>query len=574
MENNQKKRRFLSALFFAKEISGVSTGREKNHFLNRLNKLTDAIMKSLAYTSARAIGFAFLSFGLLSLIMNLSKYYFADNPTVELATLIMCAAFVVVGVPLVFIDKPLSIMLQDFIVTDYIFFEFFSIKRMRRDEKIKTIPNIVAIVIGLALATLAFFFSVEYVLISIAVLIFATISFVSPEFPFLFSVLILPYISALPFSDFYLAGLLVLTIVSFFRKVMLGKRVYIFGISDVLIFVFALVIFIFGIVGKGDMAVRENMIYFIFALAYIPAANMIVNRRLVECATDAVLASATPISIFAIVVHIAALANPASGVSYEVFASAEAITAYIFVAAAFALFYIPHLKGGKRALVVIQLMLFLIALLTSMLAPVLIILPPFVLSYVFISRSRSSRVWVLLLFLLPGVIFFLPAGALDAISSAFSMPVAFSEMSEQLLYSFRLFLENMFFGVDYTLDGALYFTNTPIGIGLRFGVLAIIIITIIIFLRLRQLSLYDSYLRSSSLLSLSNMTFLAMVSLLMLGWFADVSANMSIYVLFFLVFGMSTASLRISKSEYEDRLRYFGDNRSVDSSDADITLKR
>ena len=65
-----------------------------------------------------------------------------------------------------------------------------------------------------------------------------------------------------------------------------------------------------------------------------------------------------------------------------------------------------------------------------------------------------------------------------------------------------------------------------------------------------------------------------MMALLMLGWFADVSRDMSVYALFFLVFGMSTASLRISKNEYEDRQRYFGDNRRVDSSDADITLKK
>ena len=120
MENNQKKHSFLSALFFAKEISGISSGREKNHFLNRFNKFSDGIMKSLAYTSARTIGFFFLSFGILSLLMNLLKYYFAENPIVELTTLIICAAFVLVGVPLIFVEKPLCIMLQDFVITDYI----------------------------------------------------------------------------------------------------------------------------------------------------------------------------------------------------------------------------------------------------------------------------------------------------------------------------------------------------------------------------------------------------------------------------------------------------------------------
>ncbi len=574
MENNQKKPRFLSALFFAKEISGLTSGREKNHFLNRFNKLTDSIMKSLAYTSSRAIGFFFLSFGLLSLIMNLSKYYFADNPTVELTTLIICASFVLVSVPLVFVEKPLCIMLQDFVITDYIFFEFFSIKRMRRDEKIKTIPNLVAIIIGLILAILAFLFSVESVLLALGLVIFATVSFVSPEFPFLFTVLILPYISLFSMPDFILGALLILTLFSFFRKVRLGKRVYVFGISDVLIFAFALVIFVFGVVGKGDATVRENLAYFVFSLAYIPTANMIVNRRLGDCAVDAVLASATPVAIYSLVVHILKLMGVASA-SYSLIGSGESVAAILLVASAFALFCIPHMKGVKRGVTIVQLIFYMASLLTSTLVPVLIILPVFLVAIAIVFRLGSSKVWVLFLFLLPGAVFLLPVNALSSISTFFSMELTLPEMRGQLVYSAELFIKNAFVGVDYSADTSLIFTNTPIGIGLRFGVLAVVIITLILFLRLRQLSLYESYLRSSSsLLRLSNMTSLAMMSLLMLGWFTDVSEDMSIYALFFLIFGMSTASLRISKNEYEDRLRYFGDNRRVDSSDADITLKR
>lgn len=574
MENNQKKPRFLSALFFAKEISGISSGREKKHFLSRFNKLIDSIMKSLAYTSSRAIGFFFLSFGLLSLIMNLSKYYFADNSTVKLTTLIICASFVVVGVPLVFIEKPLCIMLQDFVITDYIFFEFFSIKRMRRDEKIKTIPNLVAIIIGLILAILALLFSVESVLLIFGLVIFATVSFVSPEFPFLFTVLILPYVSVFPTPDFILAVLLAFTLFSFFRKVRLGKRVYVFGISDVLIFVFALVVFVFGIVGKGEATVRENLAYFIFSLAYIPTANMIVNRRLGDCAVDAVLASATPVAIYSLIVHIMRLMGVADA-SYDLIGSGESVAALLLVASAFALFCIPHMKGAKRVVTIVELIFYMASLLTSNLVPVLIILPVFFVTFAIVFKLGSSKVWALFLFLLPGAVFLLPPSVLASISSFFSMNVTLPEMRGQLIYSIELFIKNAFLGVDYSSDTALLFTNTPIGIGLRFGVFALAIITLILFLRLRQLTLYDGYLRSSSsLLRLSSMTFLAMMSLLMLGWFTDVSKDMSIYALFFLIFGMSTASLRISKNEYEDRLRYFGDNRSVDSSDADITLKR
>lgn len=573
MENNSKKNSFLSALFFAKEVSGISSGREKNHFLNRFNKFTDGIMKSLAYTSARAIGFFFLSFGILSLIMNLAKYYFADNPVVELTTLIICAAFVLVGVPLIFVDKPLSIMLQDFIITDYIFFEFFSIKRMRRDEKIKTIPNLVAIIVGLILAILAFLFGVEFVLLVLGLLIFATVSFVSAEFPFLFTLLILPYTSLFPNPDLSLLGLLILTLISFFRKVILGKRVYVFGISDVLIFLFAFCIFMFGVIGGGDILNDKNLIYFVFSLAYIPTANMIVNRRLADCAVEAVLASATPVALYSLIVHILRLSGVDS-VSYNAIGSGEAVAALLLVATAFSLFHIPHKKGAQKVVAIIELILYLSSLLTSTLLPVLIILPIFFIAFAIIFRTRTSKVWALFLFLVPGCIFLLPNSVLSSISGIFQMNLTLPEMRQQLISLVEIFFENIFLGYDYSHDASIIFINTPIAIGLRFGIFAVVIIALILLLRLRQFSLYDSYLRSSSsLLRLSNMTFLAMMSLLMLGWFNDVSADLSIYALFSLVFGMSTASLRISKNEYEDRQRYFGDNSRVDSSDADITLK-
>ena len=49
-------------------------------------------------------------------------------------------------------------------------------------------------------------------------------------------------------------------------------------------------------------------------------------------------------------------------------------------------------------------------------------------------------------------------------------------MRQQLVYSIEIFFKNAFLGVDYTADSTLMFVNTPIVIGLRFGIFAVVII--------------------------------------------------------------------------------------------------
>lgn len=568
---NKGKRTVASALFFAKEISGLSTGFGKNHILTRIGNLIARISKSITYTGTRTVGCASLAFGLFSLIMHLAKYYFEDNPTVELSTLVISAAVAIIGAPLLFIDKPLCIALQDFALTDFIFFEFLSIKRTGRGERVRTLPPIVGIVLGAALAVVAFFLPIGYVLLGVGSVIFVAITLGSPEFAFLSTVLVLPYAQLVPYSDVILASILGLTIFSFLRKAHLGKRVYVFGISDAVIYLRIVLVLGFGVIGGGIPA-SESWQYAVFALGYIPAANMIVNRRLADCAVNAVLVSAVPISVYAIVMYIISLAGGSFAPMAGFMTSSASLATYLLVAAALAFVYIGSRSGVSKVLVGGVLCLCLLGIFTTQAAPVLIVLPVALIAYAIIKWRGAPKELLIIPFAMPLAVFFLPMSYLYRISDVFGLNPTLPELRAGLVDSFSSFGENLF-GVG-TTDAAELLTNTPLGIACRFGIAVVAVVALVLILRMRQLSVYEGYLETSSHQNLSSMTALALFCMLAMGYFYDVHSNPKMLLLFFTVFGMSTASLRISRREYEDRLGYFGDTSSFESSDADIALRR
>ena len=102
---------------------------------------------------------------------------------------------------------------------------------------------------------------------------------------------------------------------------------------------------------------------------------------------------------------------------------------------------------------------------------------------------------------------------------------------------------------------------------------ALLAFVLILVARFRQLSVFSNYLSSSGLRDLVELTAVAVLSLLAFGSFHDVLADPSIFYLFFIVFAVYAAAQRISKFDYEERLAYYGDQRSCDSSVIDVTIR-
>ena len=563
---------------YGKEISGFASSAMRHPIIAGIGRITGGLVKKLLYASTKVYGGFLESFGAVSLLLHLAKYYFADNPEVRLSTLIISAVLALIGIPLIFIDKPLCLALQEFSFTDYLLFEFFSIKRMRGEDSVKKVHTVIGIIIGLIPALFAFFFPIEYVLLVIAAVLVATVSVVSPEFLFILIIMAIPYVRFLPFGELTLGAAVLLLLVSFFRKVMLGKRVMMVGLTDLFVVLFVASIIGFGVIGGGGESTRESWMIAILALGYFPAANIIVNRRLADCSANAFIIAALPASLHAFVKFLISCIGGTPAPSGSVMSEPHQLAAFLLAAAALCIYYIAVGRGTTKAIYLGILSVLFAGLFATWCAPVLIVLPLSLISFVFIRRTKLPREILIILCALPLLIFFLPSDVLYSVSSFFKMDIPLGEMRGRLISSFGVFLDNvvMGLGADAAVvgDGEIRYFNMLLGIGCRFGVFAFASLIMLILFKLRRVSVYSRYLEYSSLEALSGFTLIAVFSIFALGLFFDVTAEVELYLVIFVILGMNTASLRVSKKEYDDMLGYFGDNKGIDSSVADITLKK
>ena len=565
----------FSVVSYGKEISGFASDVMRHPIISGIGRAMGSLVKRFLYTSTRAYGYFFETFGIVSLLLHLAKYYFLDNPTVGLETLIISAVLALAGIPLILVDKPLCIALQNFPFTDYLLFEFFSIKRMRGEDNVRAFNPIIGAIAGLIPAALAFFFPIENVLLVIAAIIITAVSLVSPEFLFILLIIAIPYAKLLPFREATLAVAALLLLVSFFRKVMLGKRVMMVGLTDLFVLLFVLSIIVFGVIGGGGESTEDSFMIAALALGYFPAANIIVNRRLADCSANAFIIAALPAAVIVFVDFVISLASGAAAPSGSVMSLPYNLAVFLLAAAALCIYYISVGKDAVRWIYFAILIILFAGLFATWCAPVLIILPLSAVSLLLVKHTSLPREVLLPMCALPLVIFLLPPTALYGISTFFGMDTPLGELKGMLTSSINLFTENLVMGLgaDATAasDGAQF--NMLIGIGCRFGIFAVSTFVLLILFKLRRVSVYSRYLRYSSLEALSSFTLIAVFSILALGWFYDVTASVEIYFVIFVILGMNTASLRVSKKEYDDMMMYFGDNRGFDSSVADVTIK-
>ena len=58
------------------------------------------------------------------------------------------------------------------------------------------------------------------------------------------------------------------------------------------------------------------------------------------------------------------------------------------------------------------------------------------------------------------------------------------------------------------------------------------------------------------------------------GAFNYIWADMTMYYLFWCVFGLGSATLRVAKNEFDESAAYFRDGSTEDASSIDIAIKR
>lgn len=568
---------FYHVLFFSKELSGVTSKRARAFFNGRISRFFTELSKVISQASTRFFGYIFLTFGLISLAVTLGEYYLGFSSEISMVTVVIGGAFTLLSVPFLIKDRPTNVMLQNFPLTDFILFEFFTVNRvLKNDARIK-IPPILGVIVGIIPAVCGYFYSIENVVIIIVAVLFFAVSMVSPEFPILFSLLFLPYLDVVPYSSETLALISVVALISFMRKALVGKRVYAFELHDVILLIFAALLVISSFVDGSYESEKWGWIYVSVLFSYIPLSNMIVNRRLALRVTNAISLSMLPVAIWAIAEYVIAIVRGEHHPSSSILSSPEELCAFLTVGMILAtLFAMERGEARGKAAYVTLLGVYAAALITTECVPVLVVLLLCAPAYVIIRSLSMPRELLVIIAFLPCALYFLPDTVLENISSFFFAMPDLVEMKADFLEALRTFKDNLIFGIgtDGITDlGHSTTSNFLVEIACDFGIISAVAFGVMFLLKLRQLSVFSIYRSSSNVSNFIAMGTLSAFALVAFGAFFNIFADISIFYLFFATVAISTASLRISKRDHDDRLGYYGDQRSSDSSAVDVLLR-
>lgn len=576
------------SFFEMKEISGIGRAGTVRLLRGGFARLLARIGNSLSYASTRAYGAFFLSFGLLTLLLNLGEYYFVDEPSVPLSSLVAGVALTLFAIPLLAFNRPMCIALQDFPVTDKIFFDFFSIKRMSRITQATPAHPAIFLFFGIACSVVGFLIPVEYVILALSVFVFVIIAFITPEFPMIFTILALPYVTYIPHADIILIVLSSVTFLSYALKVIIGKRTYNLDVYGILIFIMLSFVFISGITGIGADSFKNSLVFILLSLGYFPISNLVVNKRLAQCVRNAVVVSAVPITLLSIIEFIVELPSSTYPVpSYStpgvsvLFSTPAALAAFMLVCAVITLSFAIEHKNPAQKLFYLSIFFLEIVTVTLTMQPMAWLSALLcILAYFILSSKSIHSLSITVLLVAAHLVLLLPASLLGKISDLTGMTPSFLQIILGYNAGLGVWLENIWLGIGAGAEGFFAASGgadanfgTLLGIGVEFGIVALIFFLSVIFIRLVHFSKYSLYLRTSPLLVDGKMATLSVLALLFFGAGIYIFNEPSLAYIFWCMLGISSASLTVSKREYDEMHDYYGDFSSHDSSSIDVLIR-
>ena len=564
----------------------VSITRASKYFAIFFEKLA----KVISYTPSRTYGAFLAVFGALSLVLHFIKDYIGLYEVVPLGVLILSSAIAVLSIPFLISDKPLSVALQSNRITDFIFFEFFCIRRMHKNDSEKGATAVVGVILGILFAVLGAVLPLLSVVLALSVAVYLFLTFLSPEFSFFSIFIIMPYLS-FDTDGIFLAALVAVTLVSYARKVALGKRVYFLEQYDIGLFAMLFCILISGIFVKGAPSFVSSVVMILLGMGYVLASSLVTNRRLADCLTNAVIISSVPVSVVAIIeAVIGIVTNGLSGFggSSATFDKPYTLAIFLLVATSFSIYFVDVRRNrAVKVLYSVITAINFLALFSTLSFWAFFALIVGAVAFLGQKIQHGSGLVLLILSTFAYLLLFIPGEYRGLIySSDLAGALGLSDSMQRWELAFRMLWDNLFLGVgigdESFLEEIAKYTssfnyhnsgNFLLELACEAGIISLCVFIVIYLIRVRHRRIYQPYVKNSQVSKIASYTTALTVMLMVYGAFNYIWADMTMYYLFWCVFGLGSATFRVAKQEFDDRVAYFSDGSAEDSSSIDISIR-
>ena len=580
-------------------VSGIGAVYTKKIIDSPIARFIGRITGAFARTAVNAYGAMLLSFGLLTVLINFASGYFSDFKSTPVVDIIIGAAAVLIAIPLLFFEKPLCEATSHSRLLESIIHETLCIKRASKQSgSYEGVHVALCILLGIIPAALSIFLPVYMILIPIFALVHLVLAIFSPEYSFMMMLLTLPLLPLTQHAGLVLVGEVTVTTISLLIKVTLGKRMYHFEHYDALLILFSLFVLLSGIFNKGIESFDSALVLAALTFGYFLASNLIINRRLADNAVNMILASSLPTAIYGIISYFTKPSHPEwMDQSFEGMISSRAVATFgnpniyaVFLTGAiiFSLTYaFDKKRGNERIIYFIILLVNTAAMVLTWTRGAWFALLLSLLAYPILHLRKCPKLLLIPLGLIPLAVNFIPTEIINRFLSGFNM--ADSSVSVRLSTwrsSLLMLKDNLLLGVGigeesfreeflkYAEDAVTspHSHNLFLEIACEAGIFALLIFCFILLVRIRHIATYRPYIRNSSLTSPVTMTGVTVFALLAFGMTDYIFYNSTMYFIFWTVFGLGSACLRISRTEHDENAAHKRHSSMTNVSEADILL--
>ena len=573
--------------FFLRSISG-SMGTKMR--FKRVDKFFSNVSSYFSYAPTRNYGVFFLILGLMSLLIEFVKIYFHITPSISTFTLVCSIVMSLIAIPLLFVKAPLCVAATHYTLTDYIFFDFFCLPRMHNNAVNRVIPQNALIIIAIMLALLSMFVPLMYIVGFLAAVIYVSLTFTSPEFSFFMAFLVMPYMPFISNHELFLSAIVLLTLISYIRKVIIGKRVYHFEQYDALLYLMLSFVLITGIFIKGVESFYNSLNMILLATGYIFASSLISNRRLADCVINAVIVSGVPVSVYALVQFvISAIKDPTlsfGGVS-AAFDSPSILAVFLLVCCLFSMYFVLERRHrGAKALYFVFLIVNLLALCATFRVGAIVSVTLSLMVLGILNWHHGQGFLLSVIGALPYALILLPKSVFEFLSGLPMLDrLGLPSYHEMWSTGLKMFFSNAFTGIGIGIDSfveevgkyepSFLFTdvsNFLLEFATEAGAFALLVLINMFFVRIVHRRTYRQFTRNSSVDRITRFSSATIMCLIIYGAVNYIWKDMVMYYLFWCVFGIGSATLRIARREVDDRIAYYSDGRSSNASAIDVNL--
>lgn len=260
---------------------------------SRLLKLISDATSGLLGLSGRAVGAFGMTWGIYVVLVAFIKSSVLEGLTSPTADLAIGITAFLASIPLLFADKSIRSLISESSVLSAALTNIFGVPREAfRSKRMSVLGQSGAVILGIVFGLLTYLIPAYHMVCGIAIFIAVALILLYPEGGVVISIGMAPLLGAFGAPSLTLAVAVLMTAVSYFIKVIRGKRIFSVAAADLPIYAFMLAVLLSGI-APGDSNTLENALLCCSLMLIFPlVVNLMRSKRWIGACTVALTASA------------------------------------------------------------------------------------------------------------------------------------------------------------------------------------------------------------------------------------------------------------------------------------------